>query len=155
MLVKLTGYAKVRYTIEVDADSVQDAINQVDCHLQGEPRETLEDMNITDAEMCSEPECKIIEEHFKIRVKGIDYCVEAEDVCDVIANDASIEEDSDEYYEAIEEKIAEVKSKLPTTVDIEVDGLEEDLDELVPDAVSEKTNWLIYGYSSYEILERN
>lgn len=97
----------------------------------------------------------MLEKHFKIRVKGIDYCVEDEDVCDEIANDASIEEDSDEYYEAIEEKIAEVKSKLPTTVDIEVDGLEEDLDELVPDAVSEKTGWLIYGYDSYEILERN
>ena len=149
MLVKLTGYAKVRYTIEVDADSVQDAINQVDCHLQGEPRETLEDMNITDAEMCSEPECKIIEEHFKIRVKGIDYCVEEEDVIDELD---AFKEPTDEEIEA---KINEIKSKLPQVIEVEVDGLEEDLDELVPDAVSEKTNWLIYGYSSYEILERN
>ena len=149
MLVKLTGYAKVRYTIEVDAVSVQDAINQVDCHLQGEPRETLEDMNITDAEMCSEPECKIIEEHFKIRVKGIDYCVEEEDVIDELD---AFKEPTDEEIEA---KINEIKSKLPQVIEVEVDGLEEDLDELVPDAVSEKTSWLIYGYESYEILERN
>lgn len=145
MLVKLTGYAKVRYTIEVDADSVQDAINQVDVHLQGEPRETIEDMNITDAEMCSEPECEITEEHFKIRVKGIDYCIEDEDVDDS-------KDHNEEWYE---KKIQETLDKLPTTVDIEVDGLEEDLDELIPDAVSEKTGWLIYGYESYEILERN
>lgn len=144
MVVKLTGYAKVRYTIEVDADSVQDAINQVDCHLQCEPRETLDDMNITDAELCSEPEYEITEEHFKVRVKGIDYCVEEDDVDDGRNH-------SEDWYE---KKIQKVLDSLPTTVDVEVDCSEDDLDEEVPDAVSEKTGWLIYGYTSYEILER-
>ena len=144
MVVKLTGYAKVRYTIEVDADSVQDAINQVDCHLQGEPRETLDDMNITDAELCSEPEYEITEEHFKVRVKGVDYDVEEEDVDDG-------KDHTDAWYE---KRIQKVLDSLPTTVDVEIDCSEDDLDEEVPDAVAEKTGWLIYGYTSYEILER-
>ena len=154
MVVKLTGYAKVKYTIEVDADSVQDAINQVDCHLQCEPRETLDDMNITDAELCSEPEYEITEEHFKVRVKGVDYDVEEEDVCQEIDNDPEIEEDSDEYYDAIQKKVEEVKASIPTTVEVEVCCSEDDLDDYVTDAVTEKTGWLINGYQTYEILER-
>lgn len=145
MLVKLTGYAKVRYTIEVDADSVQDAIDQVDIHLQGEPRETLEDMNITDAEMCSEPEIEITEEHFKVRVRGIDYDVEDEDVDDG-------EDHDDDWYQS---QIDRIISKLPTTVDVEVECSEDDLDDYIVDMISEKTGWLINGYQSYEILERN
>ena len=145
MLVRLEGIAKVKYTIEVDADSVQDAIDQVDLHLQTEPRYTLDDMTILDAEMASEPEVKILEEHFKVRVKGIDYDVEDEDVDDG-------EDHDDDWYQS---QIDEIVSKLPTTVDIEVECSEDDLDDYIVDQLSEKTGWLINSYQSYEILERN
>jgi len=145
MLVKLEGIAKVKYTIEVDADSVQDAIDQVDLHLQIEPRYTLDDMKILGAEMDSEPDYEIVEEHFKVRVKGIDYDVEDEDVDDG-------EDHDDDWYQS---QIDEIVSKLPTTVDIEVECSEDDLDDYIVDMISEKTGWLINGYQSYEILERN
>ena len=50
---------------------------------------------------------------FKVRVYDIDYCLEDEDVCEEIANDSEIEEDSEEYYEAINKRIIQIKSELP------------------------------------------
>lgn len=145
MLVKLTGYAKVRYTIEVDADSVQDAINQVDCHLQGEPRETLEDMNITDAEMCSEPEYDITEAKFTVHCFDIDYDVEEEDVDHMLGMNPTDEE--------VEEAIKSVKATLDKEVDVVVECEEDDLEDYIADALSEKTGWLT-NYFDYKVIKK-
>ena len=94
-------------------------------------------------------------EHFyKIKVTSVDYCVEDEDVCQEVDNDPEIEEDSEEYYNAIELLIKTTKASLPQTLELEIECEPEDLDEEVCDAVSEETGWLVNGLT-YEIVEEN
>ena len=50
---------------------------------------------------------------YKVRAYDIDYCVEDEDVCQEFDNDTELEEDSEEYYDAINERIEQIKSELP------------------------------------------
>ena len=96
--------------------------------------------------------------YFKIRTTDIDYHVSNDDVYEKVCEDASIEEDSDEFYEAIEKARVELEKELD--FDSKMQNLEfefydcekEDLDELVCDAISSETGWLINGFN-YEIIE--
>jgi len=90
--------------------------------------------------------------YFKIKTTKIDYCVEEEDVCDAVANDASIEEDSEEYYNEIHRRIEEIKDSLPQELILEFECEPEDLDDLITDAISEETGWLV-NYGEYTILK--
>jgi endo-alpha-1,4-polygalactosaminidase (GH114 family) len=90
-------------------------------------------------------------EKFKVKTRYIDYCVEEEDVCSEFDNDASIEEDSEEYYQAINDKIKEIKDNLPQHMLINVECDKEDLDEMVCDEITNRTGWLIYGFD-YDII---
>ena len=91
-------------------------------------------------------------EKFKVKTRYIDYCVEEEDVCSEFDNDASIEEDSEEYYQAINDKIREIKDNLPQHMLINVECDKEDLDEMVCDEITNRTGWLIYGFD-YDIID--
>ena len=84
---------------------------------------------------------------YHINACKIDYSVTDEDVCTEIDNDPTIVEDSEEYYDAIQKRISEIKSQLPTRMsfDIEADSVYE-LNELVCDYITEKTGWLINGF---------
>ena len=96
--------------------------------------------------------------YFKVRTTDVDYYVSNDDVYEKVCEDASIEEDSDEFYDAIEKARTELEKELD--FDPEMQNLEfefydcekEDLDELVCDAISSETGWLINGFN-YEIIE--
>ena len=88
---------------------------------------------------------------FKVRVYDIDYCVEDEDVCEEISNDSEIEEDSEEYYEAINKRIIQIKSELPQDMIFTIECEKEDLEDMACDAISEETGWLVNSFS-YDIL---
>lgn len=90
-------------------------------------------------------------EKFKIKTRYIDYCIEEEDVCSEFDNDVTIEEDSEEYYQAINDKIKEIKDNLPQHMLINVECDKEDLDEMVCDEITNRTGWLIYGFD-YDII---
>jgi len=90
---------------------------------------------------------------YRIKTTSIDYCVEEEDVCSEFDNDPEIEEDSEEYYDAIHDKIAEIKRELPQALELEIECEPEDLDYEVCEAVSEETGWLVNGLS-YEIISQ-
>lgn len=83
---------------------------------------------------------------YKVKTTHIDYCIEEEDVCSEFDNDVTIEEDSEEYYEAINDRIKEIKDKLPQRMTIVVECNKEDLDEMVCDEITNRTGWLIYGF---------
>ena len=89
---------------------------------------------------------------YKVKVTAIDYCIEEEDVMEEICEDASIEEDSEEFYDAIHAKIEEIRNSLPQTMELEIECEPDELDYLVCDEVSEETGWLNYSVT-YEILE--
>jgi ferritin-like protein len=86
------------------------------------------------------------EEEYTVKVTNIDYCIEEEDVCDEIANDASIEEDSEEYYEAIQNKIKEIKADLPQTFTFTFECTEDKLDDLIAEEISDETSWLVNSF---------
>ena len=89
---------------------------------------------------------------FKVKTTKIDYCIEDEDVCWQFDNDPTIEEDSEEYYEAIHAEIKRLKETLPQEIVLEIECEEEDLSFEVCDAVSEQTGWLTNSVE-FEILE--
>lgn len=72
------------------------------------------------------------DEVFKVRVYNIDYDIKEEDVDD----DLSIE------Y---------VRSLLPNELELEVECLEDDLEDMLVDAISDETGWLVNSYK-YEII---
>lgn len=90
---------------------------------------------------------------YTVKVTSVDYCVEPEDVCWQFDNQADLEEDSEEYYEAIHAKIKRIKDSLPQELELEVECDREDLDDMVCDAITEETGWLINSFD-YKILER-
>jgi hypothetical protein len=92
--------------------------------------------------------------YYRVKTTSIDYCVEEEDVCEKICEDASIEEDSEEFYDAIHAEIKRVKDGLPQKLELEIECDPEDLDDMVCDAISEETGWLVNGFA-YDILEEN
>jgi len=85
---------------------------------------------------------------FKVKCYDIDYCVEEEDVEDLIEdNDIDIDDD-----EAIEQLIQDVKNELPKEVILNIDCDEDELDDdLIVDELSDETGWLINSYS-YDII---
>ena len=88
---------------------------------------------------------------YQIKVTSVDYCVEAEDVCQEFDNDPTLEEDSEEYYDAINAKIAKIKASLPQTMDLEICCDPEDLEDQIADAISEETGWLNNSFT-YDIV---
>lgn len=70
---------------------------------------------------------------YNVRVYDIDYDIKEEDVDD----DLSVE------Y---------VRCLLPTELDLEVECLEDDLEDVLVDAISEETGWLVNSFS-FSILE--
>jgi len=91
--------------------------------------------------------------YFKVKTTSIDYCIKEEDVCEKICEDASIEEDSEEFYDAIHAEIKRVKDGLPQHLELEIECDPEDLDDMVCDAISEETGWPVNGFA-YDILEQ-
>ena len=89
--------------------------------------------------------------YFRVKTTHIDYCIEEEDVMEDICEDASIEEDSEEFYDAIDAEIKRIKSELPQHLELEIECEEEDLDDMVCDAISEETGWLVNGFT-YDII---
>lgn len=86
---------------------------------------------------------------FKVKCHDIDYCVGWEDV----ENNFDVPEDlNDEQLDDwFEEKIDQIKSTLPEEVTLTVEATEEDLEDVVVDALSEETGWLINSYE-YDII---
>lgn len=89
---------------------------------------------------------------YKVETTAIDYCIEEEDVCWKFDNDPSIEEDSEEYYDAIHNEIDEIRKSLPQVLTLEIECEPEDLDDMVCDAISNETNWLVNSFK-YNIVE--
>lgn len=91
--------------------------------------------------------------YYRVKITSVNYCVEEQDVCEYIDNDPEIEEDSEEYYDAIQAKIEEVKSSLPQELILEVECDRKSLEDVLVDAISEETGWLVNNFT-YKILER-
>ena len=87
---------------------------------------------------------------YKVKVTSVDYCVEPEDICWQFDNDAGLDEDSDEYYDAILKEVERVKASLPQNLELDIECDPEDLDDIVCDTISEETGWLINSFS-YEL----
>ena len=91
-----------------------------------------------------------MEKFYKVRCYDIDYCVEWEDVESNFDVPEDLDDDDlDEWYEL---KVDEIKDSLPKRVVVEVECEKEDLEDVVVDALSETTGWLINSFN-YEIIK--
>lgn len=92
--------------------------------------------------------------YYKVKTTSVDYCVEEEDICDTFEEQhPEVEVDSDEYWEAIDAEITRLKNSLPQTLELEIECDPEDLDDMVCDAISEETGWLVNSFT-YDVLEQ-
>ena len=90
--------------------------------------------------------------YYKVKTTSIDYCIEPEDVCEEVDNDPTIEPDSEEYYDTINDIIEEIRAELPQELVLEIECDPKNLDDMVGEAISEETFWLV-NYFEYDILE--
>lgn len=90
-------------------------------------------------------------EKYKIKITSVDYCVEEEDVCWQFDNDTELEEDSEEYYNAIDNEIKKIKESLPQVMELDIECEKEDLEDIICDTISQETGWLINSMT-YKII---
>ena len=87
-----------------------------------------------------------------IKTVSIDYCIEDQDICWQFDNQADLEEDSEEYYDAIHKEIDKIRASLPQEIELEIEGSPDELDDLIVDAISEETGWLVNSFE-YKVLD--
>lgn len=92
-----------------------------------------------------------MKKNWHIKTVFIDYCVEEEDVCWQFDNQADLEEDSEEYYDAIHKEIEKIKASLPQEIELEIECSPDNLDDIILDAISEETGWLVNNFE-YKVL---
>lgn len=89
----------------------------------------------------------------KVKITNIKWCVEEEDVCDIVY-EMGVEEGEDDYYEEVDRQIENIINGLPTTVEYDFDDeyTPEEIDDHIDDILSDDFGWLTYGFN-YEIIE--
>ena len=86
-----------------------------------------------------------MERLYKVKTTSIDYCIEPEDL------DYLWPENQDWDDEDYDREIAKIKEKLPQELYFEIECESEDLEELICDAISDETDWLIYSFD-YKVI---
>ena len=116
--------------IEVDADSYEDAVAK----LHGMSFEELVELGYSKEFKLDDVEGYVIEKTVKVKVYDIEYSIEEEDY------------DSPDDYTQI---VNALPSELVLEIRVEPD---DDLEELIADEITYKTNWLVEHFS-FMILE--
>lgn len=111
----------------------------------GSLESALDELSVSDEERVAIKNWFGWEEEFTVRCYNIDYCIEFEDL---EANGFDVENMTDEEIEAAKQKI---RDTLPDELTLDVECTEEDLEDVVVDALSEETGWLINSYQ-YDII---
>lgn len=127
--------------VEVEGDNYEDCLDKL---YNMSAYQLVKEGCAKDVELDS-IDGEVLETDYLVKTYNIDYALDEEDVVDEVARDASIEEDSEEYYEAIHEKIAELFNKLPQELTLFIKGVgpNDDLDDLVADAITDETDYLV------------
>ena len=111
--------------IEVDADSYEDALAK----LHGMSFEELVELGYSKEFKLNDVDGYIIEKTVKIKAYDIEYSIEEED------------------YESLEE-YTQIINSLPSELALEVRvEPDDDLEELIADEITYKTNWLVEHFS--------
>lgn len=137
---------------EVEAYSEEEAI---DTFYKQSVSETIDDATYIEEIDSDITEIEIAEADYKIRVKGIDYCIAYSDLADQVEERfPEMDPGSEEFDNLVHSEIEKVKNALPQSVDIEINGVSpDDLEDYIVDAISDETGWCINSFDSYEILE--
>lgn len=110
----------------------------------GSLESALDELSVSDEERVVIKNWFGWEEEFTVKVHDIDYCIELEDL---ESNGFDTENMSDEEIDAAIQKI---RDTLSDELTLEVECTEEDLEDVVCDAISEETGWLINSFD-YDI----
>ena len=152
MTYKVKATMTLEVEQEVEAESEEDAI---DTFYKQSVSETIDDVAYIEEIDSDINEVKLTEADYKIRVKGIDYCIEYCDLAGQVEERfPEMDPGSEEFDNLVHSEIEKVKNALPQSVDIEINGVSpDDLEDYIADAISDETGWLVNGWDSYEILE--
>lgn len=91
--------------------------------------------------------------YFKVKTTNIDYYITYEDInFDPWDSCFNTDDDMEEVERKADEEIAKIKDNLPQELELEIECDPEDLDDMVCDAISEETGWLVNSFD-YEIVE--
>ena len=110
----------------------------------GSLESALDELSVSDEERVAIKNWFGWEEEFTVKVHDIDYCIELEDL---ESNGFDTENMSDVE---IDVAIQKIRDTLPNELTLEVECTEEDLEDVVCDAISEETGWLINSFD-YDI----
>ncbi len=87
----------------------------------------------------------------KFIVSDIHYCIEPEDV-DLNEDDYALRSD---YIEACEKEIDRIVDSLPDEITVTLNNeTDENIDDDLANAISDKTGWLVGAFSYEEVLEK-
>ena len=116
--------------LEIEADSVEQAQEKLMSMSLEEMLEAGASIKGSDVDLV---DAEITEATYTIKVVSVDYAIESYDVdeFDVMSD------------EEVEAEIARVKASLPQELELEIECKPDDLDEMVADAISNETGWLI------------
>lgn len=151
MRFKFEGKAIIHFmNVEIEADSEEEAIRQLNLSLIENPRDALSDGSVFNGELVGRPEAEITETHYKVRCYDIDYDISESDLGDAeIATLAPIDWDD---QDSIDDAIQEYKDTLNKEVVIEFDCAPDEFDDYCVDKLSDATGFAINNYKR-EILE--
>ncbi len=85
--------------------------------------------------------------YYKVKIIGIDYAIGYEDLDFDPWEDCFNIIDEEEAERKADEAIKKIKDSLPQELFFDIECEPEDLDDLVCNAISEKTGWLINGFT--------
>ena len=116
--------------LEIEADSVEQAQEKLMSMSLEEMLEAGASIKGSDVDLV---DAEITEATYIVKVVSVDYAIESYDVdeFDVMSD------------EEVEAEIARVKASLPQELELEVECKPDDLDEMVADAISNETGWLV------------
>jgi len=157
----LSGIARVKFAnIEIEANSIEEAIRKLDLELINDPKETLTKDEffgggMYEGSLLSELEVKLERATYKIKTTNISYDIGYSDInFDPYDTAFQTEEEQDEAELKADEQIQKLKESLPQELELEVEANEDDLDMYVEDAIYDKTGYMV-NHSDYIIISQN
>lgn len=134
---------------EVEASDENDAVSSFIATASSSLQDIIEDGKIIDVTP-DEYSAELVEADYKVLVSDINYDIETYDVYT-----ADLDEDDPDFYDIVDDRIKELKAKLPSELTLELKYCRADnVEDMAIDQVSEETGFLV-DFAKVTILEIN
>ena len=88
-----------------------------------------------------------------VKARGIDYDIDYETVSGFIrATHPELDDESDEFEAAVAAMQVKIEDDLPHTLTLEIECRKNEVEEMIGNAISDRTGWLINGVDSFTVI---